>query len=138
MQQKMELPDDVLAIVHQYSRPCFTHFQAYNEALRVLNMSEWPLLKQHLSMPNAEKVVTVLHEYLAALVAKKEVYAAFEHYKSRLFVDVQAQRQAQKIEYYRLKSVVAKATNHLDYMYRYLMIRTLGAELVYQSQIAQS
>lgn len=134
-QRVMELPDDVLAIVRQYSKPCFTHFKAYNEALRLLNMSEWPLLKEHLSMPSAEKVVSVLHEYLAAFVAKKEAYTAFEHYNSSLFADIRAQSMEQKIEFYRLKSIASNAQNHLEFMYRYLMIRTLGAELVYRDEL---
>ena len=50
----MELPDDVLAIVRQYSKPCFTH---YNDTC---TEHEWPLLKEHLSM-SAEKVVSFVN-----------------------------------------------------------------------------
>ena len=33
-----ELPDDVLAIIRQYSKPAFVHFREYNEALRIFTL----------------------------------------------------------------------------------------------------
>ena len=128
----MELPDDVLAIIRQYSRPLFTHVKEYKQALRVLNMSEWPLLKQHLSRPNAEKVVSVLKTYLAAFVARQGAYAAYEQYNTIPYAE------QEPVEYYRLKSIAAASQHHLECMYRYFMLRTLCADLVYQTQVMQS
>jgi hypothetical protein len=33
-----ELPDDVLSIIRQYSKPAFVHFREYNEALRIFTL----------------------------------------------------------------------------------------------------
>jgi hypothetical protein len=49
-----ELPDDVLDIIRQYSKPAFVHFREYNEALRIFTL---PLhykkkLKEKISDPD--------------------------------------------------------------------------------------
>ena len=61
----MELTDDLLVLVRAFSKPILRYPGKYKEAIRVLNMSEWPMLKKHLSTPDAEKVVVSLNTFLA-------------------------------------------------------------------------
>jgi len=45
----MELPDDVLKIIREYTKPLFTHYREYNLALRLLGVESCPRLKQMLT-----------------------------------------------------------------------------------------
>jgi len=80
----MELPDDVLALVREYSRPWFTYFKEYNHALKVLGKKKWIVLLTKLQT-EPEHVLPALHTYLDALIKKKEVYALRESVKLKSF-----------------------------------------------------
>ena len=45
----MELPDDVLKIIREYTKPLFTHYKEYNLVLRLLGVESCPRLKQMLT-----------------------------------------------------------------------------------------
>ena len=45
----MELPEDVLQLVREFSKPCFPHYKEYKLALRLLGVESCPRLKQMLT-----------------------------------------------------------------------------------------
>jgi len=69
----MELPEDVLGLIRDYSRPRFTHFRIYNQAVKVLekDMVSLHVLKEKLQSDSAEKIIPVLTAYMEALVRRK-------------------------------------------------------------------
>jgi hypothetical protein len=70
----MELPEDVLALVREFSRPRFKYFKEYNHALKVMGRNSWGILKEKL-YTDAEYVLPALHLYLEAFVKKKKIFA---------------------------------------------------------------
>ena len=63
----MELPDDVLVLIRQYTRPCFTYFREYNGLVKLLG-KEWPALKRNLHADTA--ILPALLSYQHALLRK--------------------------------------------------------------------
>ena len=45
----MELPDDVLLLIREYTKPLFPHYKEYYLALRLLGIESCPRLKQMLT-----------------------------------------------------------------------------------------
>ena len=43
----MELPDDVLRLIREYS-PCFKYFREYNRMLKLCSFQEWSSLRESL------------------------------------------------------------------------------------------
>ena len=69
----MELPDDVLAIVREYSRPVFTHYQLYHTAVKVLGIyGRWDALKEKLHT-EPEKVIPALRSYQDAFLVRTKL-----------------------------------------------------------------
>ena len=60
--QPMELPDDVLQLIREYSRPRFKYFREYKSALRLCAFQEWKSLLHALQM-NPEKVLSCIQEH---------------------------------------------------------------------------
>jgi len=52
----MELPDDVLRLIHEYSRPRFKYYREYNSMLRLCAFHEWTDLR-HALQTKPEKVL---------------------------------------------------------------------------------
>jgi len=52
----MELPDDVLRLIREYSRPRFKYFREYKHMLRLCGFEEWTALRHALQM-KPEKVL---------------------------------------------------------------------------------
>jgi hypothetical protein len=67
----MELPDDVLAIVRDYSRPVFKHYQLYNNAVKVLGVYDRSALKEKLEA-ETEGLIPTLLTYQNAVLERKE------------------------------------------------------------------
>lgn len=67
----MELPDDVLAIVRDYSRPVFKHYQLYNAATKVLGVYDRSALKEKLEA-ETEGLIPTLLTYQNAVFERKE------------------------------------------------------------------
>lgn len=44
----MELPEEIVRIIREYSRP---HFREYHEAVRILRAKQWPTLKHAFNDP---------------------------------------------------------------------------------------
>jgi hypothetical protein len=47
----MEFPPEIVAIIREYSRPCFKYFREYHRVLRLCGKARWPLLKEGLHRP---------------------------------------------------------------------------------------
>ena len=73
----MELPDDVLVLIREYSKPVFTYFREYKSLLKLLGKQEWYALKYKLQHYPAE-VLPALLSYHSALVRKKELQQEME------------------------------------------------------------
>ena len=59
---KMELPPDILAIIREYTRPCFKYFREYKSMLRLCAFDEWTALREALKF-NPEKVLPSLRAH---------------------------------------------------------------------------
>ena len=46
----MELPDDVVQLIREYSRPRFKYFREYNSMLRLCGVKEWRALRDALEV----------------------------------------------------------------------------------------
>lgn len=68
----MELPDDVLSIVRDYSRPVFKHYQLYNKAVKVLCVYDRWALKEKLEV-DTEGLIPTLLAYMNAVLERKEI-----------------------------------------------------------------
>ena len=69
----MELPDDVLALIRDYSRPVFKHYQVYNTAIKVLGVyGGWDALKEKLET-DADSVIPTLLAYQIAFQERKDI-----------------------------------------------------------------
>jgi len=69
----MELPDDVLQIVRDYSRPVFKEYQVYNTAMKVLGVyGGWDVLKEKLQT-DAAVVIPTLLSYQNAFLERTEL-----------------------------------------------------------------
>ena len=55
----MELPDDVLRLIRQYSGPRFKYFREYNSMLRLCAFQEWTALRYALQT-KPEKVLPAI------------------------------------------------------------------------------
>ena len=62
----MELPQELLSIIREYSKPCFKYFKEYNRALRIHSYQYWPKLKRGL-LRNPVDILHALEEYEQAL-----------------------------------------------------------------------
>ncbi len=64
----MELPPEIVAIVREYSMPCFKHFREYNRLTKVCG--PLPLLKEKLKDP---AFLPIFLEYEEALLGWRAV-----------------------------------------------------------------
>lgn len=71
----MELPDDVLQLVREFSKPWFPHYKEYQLALRLLGVVSCPRLKQMLTFH--PDIIPIL---LAYEKAHKEFVLARDEY----------------------------------------------------------
>ena len=66
----MELPDDVLAIIRAFAKPCFKYFREYKRAVQVLGEKKWHPLKDKLQT-NGDKIMPILIPYMDAYLETK-------------------------------------------------------------------
>lgn len=74
----MELPDDVLHLVRQYSRPIFRYTSEYTQYVRT-HRKESPELKKALSGPNAEHVVEALIACVNAITVAQDAHKQYQY-----------------------------------------------------------
>lgn len=82
---KMELPEDVLEIVRDYSKPLFKNFRVYNQAMKVLGRTHWIELKQILQQDEA---VPETLAYLDAFLSKQEAQQQLDEYCKENNIDL--------------------------------------------------
>ena len=82
----MELPQDILEIVREYSKPVFKHFRIYNKALKVLGRSDWIELKE--TLQKDEEVVPEIIAYLDAFICKQEAQQQLDEYCRQNNIDL--------------------------------------------------
>jgi hypothetical protein len=84
------LPDEIVDIIRQYSKPLFRHFKEYNAMLRARNVSDWPELKVKLSGKDAHLILPVIENYLVAYQFHKVTYQEYDSlpFISKPFDDV--------------------------------------------------
>jgi hypothetical protein len=74
----MELPEDVLLLVREYSRPIFRFTSEYSRYVR-MHRKEWPELKNALSGPSSDKVVTTMVACLDAISNAQEAHKQYQY-----------------------------------------------------------
>ena len=82
----MELPEDVLQIVRDFSRPAFKHFRVYNKALKILGRSDWTELKDILQKD--DHVIPEILAYLDAFLSKQEAQQQLDEYCTQNNIDL--------------------------------------------------
>jgi hypothetical protein len=92
----MELPDDVLQLVREFSKPWFTHYKEYKHTLALMGRNSFPELRTCL-VYHPERILPVLNEFIQAHMeslaardaylpphSKRVVYQnQMEYYRSR-------------------------------------------------------
>jgi hypothetical protein len=76
LSDNMELPDDVLVIVREFSRPRFKYFREYKRILRLLRRKSFPELRDCL-MNTPERILHVLVAYEKAYLEYNQLYAEY-------------------------------------------------------------
>jgi len=61
-----DIPDDVIGIIRDFSRPLLRYPREYKEALVELGLRDWSALKAKLSTPEAYAILQLLESYLEA------------------------------------------------------------------------
>jgi hypothetical protein len=69
----MELPDDVLKLIREYSRPRFKYFREYKSMLRLCGFQEWVALLHALEV-NPGRVLPILRAHEKAQTAWLQAY----------------------------------------------------------------
>ena len=62
----MEFPPEIVDIIRQYSRPCFTYFAEYERVMQLSGIVSWPLLKKVLAKDHS--ILPYLLAYENALI----------------------------------------------------------------------
>ena len=75
----MELPDDVLGIVRDYSRPVFKQYHVYNRAVKVLEAYHWTMLKEKLEA-ETEGLIPTLVAYQNSVLERKDAQKELEDF----------------------------------------------------------
>jgi len=65
----MELPDDVLQLIREYSKPWFKHYKVYKRTLKIMELESCPKLRRCLVdiLPTLVRLEKAYVEYLVAL-----------------------------------------------------------------------
>lgn len=83
----MELPDDVLAIVRDYSRPVFKQYQVYNKALKVLGVyGGWDTLKEKLQA-DTEGLIPALLVYQNSFLERKKAEKEYSDFMLDIYIN---------------------------------------------------
>jgi hypothetical protein len=69
----MELPEDVLRLVHEYSRPCFKYFREYNRMLKLCGLKDWVALRDALHL-KPERVLPSIYAHEKAQTLWLQAY----------------------------------------------------------------
>ena len=69
-----ELPDDVIDIIREYSKPSFIHFREYNEAIHTFRIKKWTNLKEKIGNPEIREALKTCMDAIEDHRNKEETY----------------------------------------------------------------
>ena len=124
---QMELPDDVLGLIREYSKPAFKYFREYNRALKVLDKEEWKALKEKLIRDG--EVIPTLHAYLESFIElQKAQIIHWDYYRFQL-MGHRLQQTDILDELNRKCNDVELKTDLVKSIYRKLVVQIYGKSL---------
>ena len=74
----MQLPEELVRIVREFSKPLLRYPREYKLALAATNRSSWYYLRKKLSSPEADQVVVLLRCYLVSKVQAQTFLTIFK------------------------------------------------------------
>ena len=77
----MELPSELVSIVREYSKPLFRYSREYKQALTALGKDEWQALKEKLCSKDAEEVLQLIQDYVAAFLERHAADQELEEFE---------------------------------------------------------
>jgi hypothetical protein len=137
----MELPEELLSIVREFSKPLLRYPREYKQAMRTLKRDEWPLVKRYLSTSEADQGLPVLKTFVDAFVARKAAVLAYDTYcfkPSYISCPVQDLLELQERwdDLNRLRNVYRDSLAHQERTYRVLMLKMLDRDVVHMDDLA--
>jgi hypothetical protein len=99
----MELPDDVLRLIREYSCPCFKYFREYKSMLRLCGFKQWHALRKTLEL-NPESVLPSLLAHEKAQTAWIQAYHEIVERSGKFCQEYYGKQDARAITYSELKS----------------------------------
>jgi hypothetical protein len=92
----MELPDDVLAIIRDYSKPRFKYFREYNLVIKRLGKEvKFPQLKEKIEI-NGDQIVPILMQYTEAFLNTKRLKQKLKDYINLLIQPMDSRAYAEQ------------------------------------------
>lgn len=101
----MELPEEIVAIIREYSKPRFKYFREYKRVLDIKGVSDWPALRKGCSNS----------EVLQAMLAFERAAYLFERVKSFDEKDPETWYQIElELDYYLKRDHRIESETNLD------------------------
>lgn len=116
-----ELPDELIEIVRDYSKPLFRFPKEYKEVLSFSRRKEWSALKEKLSGENAARVSSAAQNYIDACLERKRASDADNAYRYYMPKDMQ-ELQDRRVEQRRLHKEYLRAERVQSKMYDDLIL----------------
>jgi hypothetical protein len=98
----MILPDDVLCIIREYSKPRMRFYKEYKDAMKDIGLIDWPEVREKLCSSRADRVIRGLLNYTYAFVETEEVksmYSLAVHPFHQRFYSIELSRHALNRDY---------------------------------------
>ena len=73
----MELPEDVLKIIREYSQPCMQYRKEYKEVMHQLELRDWGNVKRRLCDKDASDVILSLIVYTDAFLLTQQLESLY-------------------------------------------------------------
>ena len=109
----MELPDDVLVIVREYSRPCFKYFREYKSTLRLCGFHEWSSLLHALKV-NPERVLPAIRAHEKTQTLWLQAYHENMDHEEKIRQGYYEKQDARKETYLHLVKTIHSIPNILE------------------------
>jgi len=98
----MILPDDVLCIIREYSKPRMRFYKEYKDAIKKIELMDWPEVREKLCSSLADKVIRALLNYTYAFVETEDVksmYSVAVHPFHQRFYSIELSRHTLNRDY---------------------------------------
>lgn len=113
----MELPDDVLCLIREFSRPRMQFIPEYKKVMLDLGIADWLEVRQRLCDKDAEQVIT-------ALLAWADAFLITEKIQTRTCVT------PDHPEFITMVRILSAHIIHRDSLNRHLQVLLVGEETV--------